>query len=594
MIPRLTVQRVLRRLAEDDSVNIQPRSGKFQIVGPIEDLQIENKRKEIEERIEAVLSDLSSFSHTTSKPLTKTEESVQAVMTFLSRFDVACLSAYLRGTALPAIDNSMAADIVLMSDYVQHLQGSRTDLLEHFMLLVKGHMLANALMCPDLEDLPHSYEDVTFYLDTPLIVPWLGLESKEEEIATRDLIKIVQSLGGQFSVFAHTLDELENVIDGAARQVEEQDAFSTIALEALRRGTKATDLRLQARRVEDKLTAGDIVTEKTPPYIGLHQIDEEAFGHVLESYIGYRIERTRQNDINSVRSVYVMRGDRPARVLEQSRAVLVTNNGRFAQAALEFSRVHSTAREVSPVITDFSLANAAWLKTPVEADELPITQLMAFSYAALRPPNNLWNAYLTEIDRLQAEGSISKDQHVILRSHQLADRELMHLTLGSDDAFRAETVTQTVERVRRRLSHEAREELEEERTQHEKTIQSLNLERTHIHDTKKNIYQFCLGFSRVIAWMFSVSVGILLICGVIAGPVLWPDSVLSALAISGPLSLLAVLTLLNLFVGSTVKGIHHGLKTRIANWCYRLMVKRVGIAGRSEEVDEELEYPSLQ
>ena len=60
------------------------------------------------------------------------------------------------------------------------------------------------------------------------------------------------------------------------------------------------------------------------------------------------------------------------------------------------------------MITDFSLANITWLKAPVEASDLPTTQLLAFSYAALQPSSELLTKFLQEIEKLEAEGAISE------------------------------------------------------------------------------------------------------------------------------------------------------------------------------------------
>ena len=46
------------------------------------------------------------------------------------------------------------------------------------MILVQGHMYANALTCPDLAQIPDTYKNVTFYLDTKLLIRLFGLDIK--------------------------------------------------------------------------------------------------------------------------------------------------------------------------------------------------------------------------------------------------------------------------------------------------------------------------------------------------------------------------------------------------------------------------------
>ena len=431
------------------------------------------------------------------------------------------------------------------------------DMFERFVVLVKGHMLANALMCPDLDDAPNSYVDVTFYLDTPLLVHWLGLEGEEERDAARALLDLVRDLGGEFSVFAHTLDELENVIAGAARQISDNDPKSPIAHEAIRRRTTATELRLIAPQVEGVLHKEGIITELTPPYDPQFQIDERQFGLLLDETIGgYRSDQSRTHDINSVRSVYAIRRDIPARTLENSKAVFLTSNSGFARAAWDYGRTHYASRHVSTVITDFSLANMAWLKTPVETRDVPITQVLAFSYAALRPANEFWQKYLMEIDRLQEDGIISQEQHILLRSYELAKYELMHLTLGEDAAFKKETIAQAIDRVTKRFNKEADDRLSREEEEHRLTYQTLKVEISRTHEVREHVHAICHVMAKFVAWSISALLGGLLVLGLIEGVIISQSSPALAWILWIGVPTVIVFTVANLLFGSSVKGLH--------------------------------------
>ena len=577
VIPRRTIQGMLRRLVSDDGVNISERLGKLQITGTLHDPGLEDKLKSVEASISSVIEGLRQYSQNTSKPISNDDEAVVVITAFLAQFDITCLSAYERGTAIPGHGYFEEKDIVLTSDYVRHLQDTDRDMFERFVVLVKGHMLANALMCPDIDNASKTYENVTFYLDTPLLVHWLGLESESEKAAARDLVDIVHELGGAFSVFTHTLDEVENVIKGAAQQLDNRDPLSPIAHEAILRRTTATALRLAASGVEDRLREGGIITELTPPYDAQFQIDEDAFGMIFDEKVrGYRSERARAYDINSVRSVYVVRGDNPARSLETSKAVLVTTNGRFAVAAWDYGRIHHSSRHVSTVIVDFSLANMAWLKTSVETT-IPITQILAFSYAALRPPNELWRKYLAEIDRLQEEGVISEDEHVLVRSYELAKGELMHLTLGEDAAFKEETTFQAVDRVMKKFAKEANERLGRERGEHRATLESLESEISRTRKIKENIDSISHLVAVVFAWSISALVSVLLVCGLVANVLIIRNNLILAGVVGLSSVTLLLFTGANLVFGSSVKSMHQFVVARVSVWLFALIANRFAL-----------------
>lgn len=586
VIPSQSIQRLLRRLVDDSRVNIQERYGKIQIVGKLEDPAISDKQEEVECSIRAILDGLQEFSQTTNKPMGNSEDAITAVTTFLSQFDVTCLSAYVRRTAIPPTFRSERSNIILTSDYVQHLQETDLEMFERFLVLVKGHMLANALMCPNLDDAPSTYENIRFYLDTPLLVHLLGFESKQEETATRDLVDLVRKLGGEFAVFTHTLDELETVVKGAAQQVEDNDPWMPIAYESIRRGKTPTQLRLDAMQMEDRLKEMGIITELTPPYNMGYQIDELELGRILDEKIGrcgYRSDQSKSHDINSVRSIYVVRRDEPARSLEKSRAVLLTSNGRFAQAAWVYGRTYLASQHVSTVITDFSLANLAWLKTPVEADDVPITQMLAFSYAALRPPNDLWRKYLLEIDRLEEEGVISQDQHILMRSYELTNRELMRLTLGEDAALKDETVMQAAERITEKIRGEADFALEMERDRHKATLDLLGSETHKTRESGQRILRWCAYIAGVFSWAVATLITFALVAGMIWGVFVHSTTPVIVWAFSIAFGGATIGTLLGLLFGWNLKDSRAWLQDRISSWMFNIIARALAIDIRNPD-----------
>ena len=226
-------------------------------------------------------------------------------------------------------------------------------------------MLANALLSPDLSNAPKTYREVTFYLDTPLLVRRLGVEGEAKQAATRELIALLGRLGGKVATFSHSREEFQRVLRGAADNLETANSRGAIIWEARRRGTTRSDLLLLAGSIDNKLSEAGIATEATPPYVMNLQIDEMAFEQVLDDEVSYYNPRAKEYDINSVRSIYVIRDRTPVLTIEKARAVFVTNNTGFARAAWEYGKQSESSQDVSSVITDFTLANMAWLKAPM-------------------------------------------------------------------------------------------------------------------------------------------------------------------------------------------------------------------------------------
>ncbi len=514
-IPERTVQIILKRLSRQQPM--ERRYGVYRITGEIQNPGISAQKAEADRHIQAVVGSLTEFSKNTARPIASDDDAVQAICAFLSKFNIQCLRAYLRGTAIPTIEKHDDALIVLVSKYVLSLQENNPERFESFLVVVKGHMLANALLCPDLQQAPKTYKDVTFYFDTPLLVRLLGLEGDAKRAAVENLIALLRKLGATVAVFSHSRDELERVIHGAAEHVDSPDSRSEIVMEAHRTRTTKSDLLLISGRIDEKLAAKGIKVTRTPQHIPNFQIDERAFEHVLDDVVSYHNPRAKEDDIKSVRSIYVLRKGTFPRNLERSKAVLVTSNSGFSRAAFDYGKDHEESRQVSSVITDFSLANMAWLKAPMGAPTIPMTEVMAFAYAALQPSKDLLNKYLGEIDKLQRQKTINERDHQLLRSSDLAQKELMNLTLGDEDALTEQTVTDTLSRITKEIKKEESEKYQTEQASHRRTLKELAAERASKKDVQERIFWRCSRRAKQFSWAVAAVVDLALVGGIVTG-----------------------------------------------------------------------------
>lgn len=246
-----------------------------------------------------------------------------------------------------------------------------------------------------------------------------------------------------------------------------------------------------AERVDEQLQAMGLSLVESPAFdeaTHKFEIDENVFASVLDDEVNYHNPRARDYDVRSVRSIYVLRKGRAPGSLEKCHAVFVTNNSGFATAAYDYGKKHEQSREVSAVITDFSLANTAWLKAPPGAPSLPRKEVLAFAYAALRPTTEFWSRVVNEVDKLQSSGIISARDHQLLRSSHHVQIELMRLTLGNDEALNEHSILETLRRVTVEIKHEEAVRLAAVEAEHEATRKQLGDELARVDGIKKAIF----------------------------------------------------------------------------------------------------------
>src|SRR5690606_21767957 len=122
--------------------------------------------------------------------------------------------------------------------------------------------------------------------------------------------------------------------------------------------------------------------------------------------------------------------------------------------------------------------------------------VLAVSYAALQPSKELLDKYMNEIEKLEKSGKISARDHQLLRSSQLAQDELMNLTLGEEDALTEQTVTETLRRVTEEIKREENDRYVAEKAKHEETFAELNAQRERWRRAQDQLYWRCQRLAR--------------------------------------------------------------------------------------------------
>ena len=341
---------------------------------------------------------------------------------------------------------------------------------------------------------------------------------------------------------------------------------------------RGAELILLAEKLEEELAALGVDVEETPRYVDAFQIDESVFEDVLKDEVKYfNNPKAIVYDINSVRSIYAIRGLRAARSLENALAVLVTSNNAFAKAAWVYGQQYESSIDVSVAITEFSLANLAWLKSPMDAPAIPRTQLLAFSYAALIPSGRLLDKFMSEIDRLESGGSITARDHQLLRSSPRVIPELMHLTLGQDTALTRETVFQTLDRVESDIRREETAKIGKLEAERQETEESLSMQVEQNKKILQNIHRRCLRNAKIIAWIATLLIAAVVVAGLLTevGLVSPPSTPGRIIVILSAVYMLA--SAANLFFNFDFLIFHNRLEKHLFNWLLRREARAIGV-----------------
>jgi predicted transcriptional regulator len=514
-IPSRTVQVLLKRLARSGMLT---RANSIYTINhsSIPQDNIPQRKAEVDRHVSHVIEELIRYAKEHSGKIITEEEAHSAVIASLENFSIQFLRSYLQGTVLPALSSQADWEIVLVANFIKKIT-SNPELFDSFEKIVEGHMFANALLCPDLQEVSDNFTKVTFYFDTSLLIELLGLGGKEKEDAVKELISLIHNLKGKVSYFAHTIEEVHNVLGYASEHINDPSCTIPVVLASRKNRLQKADLILKKENAETTLSALGISKTAKPDYDQQSirfNIDEQKFEKILEEKVNYRHKGTAQYDVKSVRSIYVLRGGSTALSIEKSVAVFVSSNTKLAQASNDYEKeIEKNKHTIPSVITDFSLANIAWLKAPQGAPSLPRKEVLAFAYAASTPTQDFWKKVLTEAEKLEKEGRILPRDHQLLRSDSKVIDELMGLTLGEDSALTAQSISDTISRVSAEIKKEETGRLNQEQRDHQKTKDSLAKANDDAEQIKQTYYWICKNEatekSKFIYWSYCAVLGII-------------------------------------------------------------------------------------
>jgi hypothetical protein len=451
-LPEPAIQGIIGRAARDGLVTrghgvLRP------VRAEVLKYDLESERSSVLRQHEAVVDRLIAFAEGNSDEGWNREDVEQALLAFLEERSLPVLRAIVRGQSYePELFVDSKAEY-LVSAFIANAFERDPEAFSYIEILVKGSMLATALYLPNAGQATKAITDLHIYLDTPFLLRALGWDEAPAVAAAEELMALLKSLGARLTCFTHTTDEVRNVLASCvhnlsqARRGRERPVQMPIVEYCLANGIGPSDVDRRSEKLERDLSRLSISVFDAPDYEIATTVDEKKLEEMLQEYVHYQRDETRTFDMKSLTAINHLRGGRSYRNLEDAKAIFTTPNVRLVLASRKFFREKPDGDLVPVCTVDHELATVAWLRSPVTSPELPAKQILADAYAAMHPDERLWSRYIDEIDRLEADDSLSDEDYHVLRFSVEARRALMRETLGQEDVFTTGTVTEVLRRA---------------------------------------------------------------------------------------------------------------------------------------------------
>ncbi|WP_143476252.1 hypothetical protein [Pseudacidovorax sp. RU35E] len=238
-------------------------------------------------------------------------------------------------------DLATAADLdVLCAAFFLHMAEEEVSTFNLIVQIASGAVISEVLFDVGNPQTNTSFDRQRIVLDGPICIKALGLNSKEDEEHTVELLESLTFRGATLAVFEHTIDEIKSLLEAALRGSQEPWGYGP----TVRRIRSDRHAEVVARAVladvESALRALNVNLVLSNPTTSaawalLPQSQEEQIGARLA---WYENPASRDRDAASLAATYRLRGglrSSPKQVHE-ARYIFLTENSRLVDVAYSF------------------------------------------------------------------------------------------------------------------------------------------------------------------------------------------------------------------------------------------------------------------
>ena len=474
-IPVATFAIYMKRLAREGILKSTSQGQMFQVISPPETSLIVDRTNALT-RIAEVTAALAGFANKRYSLTWDERMASELLNDFVRRYSIDFLRFAESRSPLPESATSEKTGTYVVAAFIVGMANEQPHVFESITVLVQSHILANALMCPDLERAPRGFRGLHFLLDTRFAIKLLDLESKIDADSAQSLVGAIKKLRGSLCIFPETKAELRAVLQATIRGMQQSAGRGPVYRELMKRRRGVADVILIERELDERLASLSVSEFPSPAYsedLYAFQIDERELQDEIENEIDYISQHAADHDIRVVRHIFALRAGNRATSIEEAGYVFLTTNSALSRAVFNFQRKNSDGWISSAVVTDYHLSHLAWLKSPMEVPDLPRAEILATCYAAMKPPESVWNRYIDEVERLRTENKMSERDHEVLRFSANAPDELMDVTRGDVQGINASNVHAILEKLEKKFAADKELLLAQVVQEHEATKKEL-------------------------------------------------------------------------------------------------------------------------
>ncbi|MGL6315679.1 hypothetical protein [Vibrio sp. WXL103] len=395
--------------------------------------EVESKKKEIEQSINSIVDNYLKYCKTEFEIEPSRQSAEDSIYNFI-RTNISIFSSNISEGKLNESGKDLSNEYRVAS-FIKHINQNIKSLIPDVTKIVKGTLLANYLTIVDKSSTKNKFDNITVYLDTPLIIGILGWDGDIRKKTLTDFIELLVSLKISIKIFEPTFRELNAVFNDwrdilSNRRYHDFHEMTRQLMKS--RGVTPAQLSTEITLLENTLKKHNIHIDNSFILDPKHCCDESRLDEFLEN-AGFKKSIARAHDVQCISSVFNSRKGSEVKTLNDTFSIFITTNSSLESITRSFFKTECSEDSLPLVASDNWMSTLLWLKEPERFSNFPFDILLTDAYSTLNSDDVFWRNFLKRLEKLKKEGGITEDEFNLVRYNNSLFGMVKHQSAVTED-----------------------------------------------------------------------------------------------------------------------------------------------------------------
>lgn len=414
-------------------------------------VQFDEKREEIVRAQKILTQEFIKFCKDKHNKNIAVDESDELIYSFVRKYQSTFVNV-LKNRSETTPDLKIKNKDFIVADFVRNIFSNNLSLLDYFLVLIKGSLLADFLTYADAYSTRRNFSNVTIYYDTPIIMGLLGFNGRQNQAVFKELTALLNELKVNIRVFDITEDEVQTVFKSWQYDLAHNNPenFNPNTLRHFKTtGIDAVAIETASKKLPNELKKSNIHIESKQKIYEEHNIDEAGLEKHLRK--GNYYHKNLAHDLKCIGYVYNSRKSVRRKTFNDEVDVFVTTNRTLVERTNHFLKEEVAAGSIPIIVTEQWLATVLWLKRPNLFPDLPKNLILANSYSVIYGDDQFWHEFIRRLKRLSKDQKISNDDYNLVRWEGSLIETIHNLSVSTGEDYQDEDIFQVIENVKAKL-----------------------------------------------------------------------------------------------------------------------------------------------